>query len=812
MVKPSWSSSTAPRRRYGPLIGIAGLLISGTAPASGQVREPAGRDQPQETVAPEEVAARPPPGTRGAAWDDPHDLYLEVLLGDRPTGRIVHARLWQGGLSMAPDALRTVGIDLPLDPAESDDGMVLLETVPGLAYRYEAATQRLVLHALPSLLPMQSLGYRSPASVEVHRDAGWLLSYDAYARQLDGGYSLAAATSLRWFGRPGAIELTGVSRVGVAPNLYRRLDLNWTYSDPSRLWTWTVGDLISGGLSWARPVRMGGVQWRRNFGVRPDLVTLPMPRFAGETAVPAAVELYVDNVRQFEGRVQEGPFVLDVVPRVSGAGEASLVMTDVLGRVTETRVPLYVDHERLARGLTDFSFEAGLLRSGYAGENDGYGRNPVVSASIRRGVSNSVTIEGHGEAGAGLRLAGIGTVWSPGSRWGLAAASYSTSAYHVRGSQYTLGYQWNSAAYGVDFQRLRRSRSFRDLGDMREGTGASLTSLRAQDRATLWLPVMRGNLAFTWIHRRDHDGAGHPAYTVSSSQAIGRLTFSASLFDDLHGRGGGALSLIMPLGPGFHVSGGVRSGNGQVVPIATVRHSAPYQGGWGWSAQGGGYPGDPGASAQASAEVRGRSGEMQFGIDHRDGRSGGFLQGGGSLAMMGGRLFASRRIHDGFAVISTGGQGDVPVLSENLLYGRTDSRGYLLVPSLRSWQRNRIAIDPDHLNAAYRLGSLEQVATPADRSGVFLYFEVVPVRPALVALLGPSGEPVPAGSRGILAGSTREIVIGFDGEAYIPDLAEDAVIEVQVEGVRCRFPVREAAVQGSAAFRGEPVPCRKSEP
>src|SRR5699024_1177699 len=57
-------------------------------------------------------------------------------------------------------------------------------------------------------------------------------------------------------------------------------------------------------------------------------------------------------------------------------------------------------------------------------------------------------------------------------------------------------------------------------------------------------------------------------------------------------------------------------------------------------------------------------------------------QASGSLVRMGGGTFAARRIHDAFAVVSTGGLSGVPVMHENRPVGETDHRGLLLVPRL----------------------------------------------------------------------------------------------------------------------------------
>lgn len=737
------------------------------------------------------------------------DLYLEVFHGDRPIGLIAHLSLRDGRLSAAADELRAIGLDLPPDTPADGDGLIPLDAVSGLSYRYELATQRLILHIPAGLRPSQELGYRMPEAVDVRRDAGWLLDYDIYGRHFDDNRFVSAGHTIRWFGRAGALELSGISRMGDDSDAYRRLDTFWTYSDPERLWTWTVGDLISGGLPWTRPVRMAGVQWRRNFGVRPDLITLPMPRFAADATVPSTVELYINNVRQFGTEVQDGPFVLDTLPRINGAGEASLIVTDALGRMTRTTLPLYVDYLRLAPGLSDFSVEAGVLRRGFGGKDDDYGSDPVAGLSWRRGMTDTLTFESHGEAGAGMRMAGAGLVWAPANRWGLVTASYSRSNGDTDGDQHMLGYQWNSANYGFELHRLRRSAGFRDLGDIGHDTAAAL-SLRAQDRATFWLPTGSGSLAFTWLRWRDGDEQSHRTRGLSWTQILAsRLSLSMSVFDDDDSGRGGGLIMSLPLGDRLQASTSVQHSNGRTSTLASLRQYAPYDGGWGWSVQAGDRPG---AYAQAAAEVRSRYGEAWLGLEHFDGEYGGFVQGGGSIVLMDGHVFFSRRIYDAFAVVSTRSVPDVLIRSENRIYGRTDEKGYLLVPDLRGWQRNRLAIDPDDLGPNYRLGDLEQFATPADRSGVLVDFLVAWLNPAIVTLLDPNGQPVAAGRRGRLTGSGREIVIGFDGEAYVDDVTDETAIELEIDGVRCRYYLPRPETITNATIRRDVIPCVASRP
>lgn len=745
------------------------------------------------------------------------DLYLAAYHGENPTGQIVRAQLRGERLYVTAGDLRRIGLELPAQDAHN---WVALDSLPGLAYRYDIPSQSLVLQAPPALRREQHLGYLPPEPVRVHRDHGLLFSYDFYAREWDRHTNASLGTSLNWFGTFGSLRLSGVSRRGDEDVGYRRLDSYWTYSDPERLWTWTAGDLIAGGHSWTRPVRMAGVQWRRNFGVRPDLITLPVPRFDGSAALPSSVELFVNNQLQFGQEVDAGPFVLDALPRVGGAGMATLVVTDQLGRHTETSVPLYVDHRRLAPGLSDFSLELGVLRNGYRGGWNDYGDRPVAAASWLHGVSGTSTFEAHAEGGAGLGMAGVGGVWSPQGRWGLISASLAHSSGERQeeaarsGHQYSLGYQWYGPVFGFDLHSLRRSRGYRDLADLERDRSLMHSWLNAQDRATAWLQVGRGSFGYSYLRYRDHRDPLLPQqffsnHSLTLTQNIGRrLSLSAILFRDQQRGSGGSLTASIPLQPLTHASiGAQRYRDGDTEARAGLRRNAPYDGGWGWwlagSESGAGY-------GQAALEVRGRYGEARAGIDKNDGDYGYFAELGGSIAAMDGRLFASRRIHDAFALVYTG-VADMPVLSENRVYGHTDSRGYLLVPDLRGWQRNRLGIDPDQLGPDYALPELEQSAVPADRAGQLVVFPVQHLRPVIVTLLDSSGAPVAAGSSAKLYqnGDSRSLPVGFGGEVYVEDIGSGAHIEVQRRQRLCsyRVPAPDAAAEGIVRVEIAPDIC-----
>ena len=122
----------------------------------------------------------------------------------------------------------------------------------------------------------------------------------------------------------------------------------------------------------------------------------------------------------------------------------------------------------------------------------------------------------------------------------------------------------------------------------------------------------------------------------------------------------------------------------------------------------------------SSAEASYRTGYLtaKAGVAQNGGASSVGVQLRGSISALGGNVFFSDWIDNSFAVVDAGAPG-VDVFYENRPVGKTDSEGMLLVPSLRPYQNNSIAVDPVNLPADMVVERTNQIVSPPDRAGVY---------------------------------------------------------------------------------------------
>lgn len=737
----------------------------------------------------------------------PQVLYLDVTLNGTPRGLLPFTQL-AGDLRADPAVLRQLGF------AARDGAPVPLSSLSGVVVRYDAALQTLALDVpLEQLtLPTTELGQSLPTTPVASASPGALLNYDVYASQNEDAGNLALTTEWRVFGiGRGVLRSTQLLRTYQDETRgWRgesvRLDSAWQLDFPDSALTLTVGDFFSGFVDWSRPVRMGGIQIGRNYGLQPYRVLTPTPSFLGEAVVPSTVELYVDGLKQYNGEVPAGPFQLGAQPGISGTGNAQVVITDAYGRMQTLDFSFYGTQQLLAEGLSDWSAGLGRMRRDYGIRSFSYDNATVGSATWRRGVSNRFTAELHAEGGGGVASAGAGGWWQLGLG-GVLNASYAHSRREGRdGGQWSLGYSWNNRTFNLNASTLRTHGDFQDLGSLQ---GARPPDVTDQVTAGASLGPL-GSLSASYLRLSYPEGDDRRYASVFWNRTFSeRWSAYASFNQSLDERDDRSVYVSLSLSLGNNRQSNLAAQRNGDRMLYTVDVSQPVpgdgsQGGFGWRAQA--RHGDDGTGGLAEVGWLNRVGRYSLGAARQGDASFAYANASGSVVWMGGHLFAAREVPDAFAVVSTNGFGGVPVRLENRLIGETDEDGFLLVTPLLSWQRNRISIDTLDLPADLRADRVDTQVTPRQSAGLGVSFGLRRTRALTVVLHDAEGQPLPAGSQVTLP-DQRSATVGYDGEVYLEDLPPQALLNVDTGHGTCSARVPLANADGSATLRLGPVRC-----
>ena len=734
------------------------------------------------------------------------DVFLEVSINGANTSQLLRFRDAQGRLSASADALRSVGIDVPEAEGAAGSPALRLDAIPGLRYSYNAATQSVNLVVPDALRTPYQLDMRGvPRAPPATSGRGLVLNYDAYA-QTSGLSRLSLYTEQRYFSPSGVFSNTGITYAGGRADRYIRYDTYWTRSDQDTMRTLRLGDTITSSLDWSRSIRIAGVQWGRNFSLRPDLVTFPVAAISASSVVPSSIALYINGVQQYSSNVPAGPFVVNQIPGITGAGQATIVTRDALGRSIATTVPLYVDTRLLARGLSSYSVEAGFVRRRFSVRSFDYDHAPAVSASGRYGLDDALTLEGHAESAPGVYNLGGGALVRLGEA-GVVSASLAGSAGRYAGGQTSLGYQYVRPEFSLD---LLSTRALGDYGDL--GSREDAPVVRQTDRATVSFPITRSqSMALSYIGYRQPDAPaaklGSATYTVNLHS---RVAMNLSAFHDFNqsDSNGVYLSLTLMMGDRTQAFASVSRQQRQDSYSVGAQRSVDYEGGAGWSVQRGRSGGQ--AYTQGQAQYLGRYGQLTGLAQDLGGRTQAAAQASGALVLMDGVVTPSRRINDSFALVSTGAPG-VDVLHENRKLGKTDSSGHLLVPDLIPYQANRVSIDVENLPVDTRLESTKAVVVPQSRSGVVANFQLERYVAATVILKTPDGQFLPPGAGVLHAESGKRGVVGYDGMTFVEDLQALNHLTVQGKGVSCRAQFEYGAEPGRLMPTLGPYVCHPLE-
>ena len=617
-------------------------------------------------------------------------------------------------------------------------------------------------------------------------EPGAFLNYQFSGQRVAGDTSGGALAELGIFAAPGVFTNSGIERTAEGISQGVRLDSTFTHDFTGRLETLTLGDAISDPGSWGSAVRFAGIHWGTNFGIRPDLITTPLLTAGGTAVVPSTVDVLVNGQRVSSQQVPAGPFIIDRLPVVTGAGDVRLIVRNALGQEQTITEPFYSGPSLLAAGLSQYAVDVGVARENYTLTSFDYG-GAVASASYRRGLTDWLTLEGHGEMQSGdAHALGLDLASRAGS-WGIASVTLAEGgAGQESGLLSGFSLEHRGARLSLLLSTLYATDGFHRIGDSAPG----VIPFKARNLAQLGVNLSHsGSLTVAWVGQTYRGSAAQNVTSVSYNTRIGAsgwLSLTGTRTSGAQPTNGVYLNYTMALAQRRTLSTDAVAGDAPGQPrhevLMTLAQNAPIGPGDGWRI-GAATSGDYDASWQHGSEDL----DLQLEAARNTGGSGqrGLLR--GAVTWLDGDLRPARTVAGSFAVVDVGGLPDVPVYLENQLVARTDESGRAVLHDLRSYEPNRVSIAPDDLPLETSIDGDRIVLAPPYRSGVVARFPITRSRGGTFRLVTPSGESLPAGAIVRFNGGTFPVAL--DGLTYVNTLDHGTEGEASWGETRCRFRV-----------------------
>lgn len=551
---------------------------------------------------------------------------------------------------------------------------------------------------------------------------------------------------------------------------------------------------------------MGGVTWKRDFGIDPYFVSTPRLDFAGASTAPATAEIYVNGALVRSVPLPPGPFTLADLPVPAGPGVATVLVRDVFGNVQTYEDQYHFSPTLLAPGVNDFSYSVGAIRDSLTGE-DGYGDLAVV-ARHRRGISQSLTLGGSAELsestatfGASGSLVWRGFEAETGGAWSHAEGANGWGAY---GSLYR---RWRRAGIGIN-------------ATLRSDEYATLTLRPGTDRTTEVVRVFIGtsigltSAIVSASDERTRDDQSRRSLSLNVSRPVGDRIAAFTRFgiSSINNVSSNDISVGISMSVGRRRSLSASLGHGErgFGSSMTVQQAQPFGEGLAYRVS---VQDTESASGNVSYDLPWVRAQLDVSTLAR-GNATGSLAGG--VVWIDRGLRFTQPLTGAFGLAKVSDAAGVRVSVANQYVGRTDSNGTVFLPRLFPYYSNKVTIADVDVPGDYRVDQTELHVAPPRFGASVIEFPVnrITAFSGTIQVARGSDVLIPGYGEVSLTRDGKRVTspVGGDGEFYFEGVRPaDYEAEVAWRDGRCVF--RLVVPQGLGAF-GEvgTVVCREEGP
>lgn len=575
-----------------------------------------------------------------------------------------------------------------------------------------------------------------------------------------------------------------------------------------------LGDATSFPTAQGEALQFAGVSWGTDRNLRPTDFNPVLPTLRNGNVVAGPLDVFINDSLQYQQNLQSGVYDVRNLPALQGFNSYRVRTLDAQGNPVVVEREIYLPAALLPPGIAAWRLEGGFQRRELFTSNSDYG-TPFVAGNYSLGLDHDNTVGGQALVNRDIALASAGydrrltALWT--GHLGLHLAKKNQQQGSALQARLDGGGRWWRLL--ADW-----TRSQRPLPGLSDQPALLMQRLiRAQ-----WNGLAGWNFGAASVQSQRESEAKEGIVTMSATARIANSGTSVSLdVTRVRSSAGTArnvtVSLLMPLslsnvrnhsvyvsqtnGDGFNFTRAQYNSSGQQARDASWGLGATYDA----------------RSSQTSMDGvwNGRTDKLELLASGRavQGDISGLVALRSGVLWTGASMFITRPITGAFGMVSTG-EKDVEVFYENRLVGKTDERGYLLVPDMLPLQENRISLSPANWPIHWVANQIEAQAIPPRGGGVLVSFKIsAQTWPAQTMLtpLGPNGKRYPAGTV-VYAQSgtdTLDTVIDRSGQLWISGLLPATAFYVVQAGVRCDFDIPPLE-GGTEALLIQPSLCKEN--
>lgn len=620
---------------------------------------------------------------------------------------------------IAVDTLKAAGIlETPL-PTETIGGVayVAAENLrPKIQAVYDQNTLALTLNVDPQLLAPTTINLSSaaPADLENFSSPSAFINY-----AVSGTDGRTPSFLSEQNARVGNALFSNAFSVN-SQGTFVRGNTSVSFDSRSKSTRLTLGDSVNSQGLFGGVARIGGVSYATDFSINPYFTPYPNQRFAGVVETLSTADIYVNGRLVRSVDVPPGVFNLENLPGVSGAGNIRVVVRNAFGQAQELNAPYYLGTQLLRQGLSDFNYSVGLARdlalSGI-GTYDGF----AFAAHHRYGLTDQLTLGGFAVGDERKFAFGPETTFSfpVGAVGVFAAGSHQSGKTGMAGA---VQYSYQSTMFSAGAAFTYTSPHYATLGLER-------TDDRAITRVDAFIGIPVGkvsDISFDLSHAKFRDAGIGSRASITGATRIGRrlnlaLTLSRAELADTPTDYSAFLGLTVALGSRTTATVSADVERRGVTEAVQIQRSLPYGEGFGYLVQ---AANGPQTASFADVQYQGRYGLYEVNVVHTPDQTQTTVSAAGALAVIGGRMFASRPIQDAYALVRMPGIAGVTTTLSHQDVGKTDANGDLLVPNLLSYYGNELGIDDQDIPLDYTIARTDRTIAPPYRGGAVVVFPI----------------------------------------------------------------------------------------